>query len=619
MLNPHSRRHLIDALRPPAGYKLDYAIGTTYSLDLIALLTAPLAFTFFDWEADGTRGLPTADPLALLEALRRHADRITIFCDAGRIAIPSDSQQMFAYLECSVIEARAPRGGAFHPKVWVLRFTGTDGTIAYRVLCLSRNLTFDRCWDTMLALDGMLPPNGPVLSNNAPLCAFVAALPAMSVRQNVQESVQEQINQMARELARVPFDVPAGFDMLTFHPLGIADAPLWPFGSHYDRMLVISPFISAGRLGKLGWLGQNNILISRLEELQEFTASALQSYQRIFTLSPESSPEDADTADSDPAQSALVGLHAKLFVADHGDRAHIWTGSANATDAAFTSNVEFLVELTGPGQQCGIEAVLGENRDDGPLGLIALLQPFDPNQPPVLVEPVQQALDDLVEHIRQQIARLDLTAHVTPSTADDVYNIALRLAEGSGFALPADVSVMCWPITRTSLSALPLDPNESTLIDFRDLSFEALTSFYAISVEAMRGVVRSRCAFVLNVPLIGAPENRRERILRTLLKSRDQVLRFLLLLLADDNETLSSLIAETSRGPGQANANGQSLFGIPLFEAMVRALDRDPAKLEHIARIVEDLRRTPEGQQLLPETFDSIWVPIQAAYAGVKI
>ena len=31
------------------------------------------------------------------------------------------------------------------------------------------------------------------------------------------------------------------------------------------------------------------------------------------------------------------------------------------------------------------------------------------------------------------------------------------------------------------------------------------------------------------------------------------------------------------------------------------------------------LRKTPEGQQLLPETFDSIWVPIQTAFAGVKI
>ncbi len=37
---------------------------TTFTLDLVALLTAPLAFTMFDWQdADGR---PQADPLALL-------------------------------------------------------------------------------------------------------------------------------------------------------------------------------------------------------------------------------------------------------------------------------------------------------------------------------------------------------------------------------------------------------------------------------------------------------------------------------------------------------------------------------------------------------------------------
>src|SRR3954462_8482815 len=114
---------------------------------------------------------------------------------------------------------------------------------------------------------------------------------------------------MSSELARVLFDAPAGFDMLAFHPLGIAGAPLWPFGSRYDRMLVISPFISAGRLGKLGRNGQSNLLISRLEELQELTASALRPYRRVLTLSPDSSPEDTDSAESEQAQSALVGLH----------------------------------------------------------------------------------------------------------------------------------------------------------------------------------------------------------------------------------------------------------------------------------------------------------------------
>jgi len=53
MLQPNDRRHLFESLRPPEGYTLDAAIGTTFTLELLALLTAPLAFTTFDW-ADET-------------------------------------------------------------------------------------------------------------------------------------------------------------------------------------------------------------------------------------------------------------------------------------------------------------------------------------------------------------------------------------------------------------------------------------------------------------------------------------------------------------------------------------------------------------------------------------
>jgi hypothetical protein len=43
MLDPHDRASLYEALRPPAGYDLDCAVGTSFTLDLEALLTAPTA------------------------------------------------------------------------------------------------------------------------------------------------------------------------------------------------------------------------------------------------------------------------------------------------------------------------------------------------------------------------------------------------------------------------------------------------------------------------------------------------------------------------------------------------------------------------------------------------
>lgn len=155
MLQPDVRGQLLESLRPPEGYALDYAVAATYSLDLLALLTAPLAFTLFDWEEED--GSLTKNPQALLAAIKRHAHRIAIFSQAGQIALPGSSEPLFYYLEKMVHEVLPPdTRGSFHPKVWVLRFTCDGHPVQYRLLCLSRNLTFDRSWDTVLALDGVL-------------------------------------------------------------------------------------------------------------------------------------------------------------------------------------------------------------------------------------------------------------------------------------------------------------------------------------------------------------------------------------------------------------------------------------------------------------------------------
>src|SRR6266536_1505685 len=102
----------------------------------------------------GGGGLPR---VASLEALRRYADRITVFCQKGHISVPRSHERFFAYLEQSIVEVPAPHDlFTFQPKVWVLRYLPHDGKSAplYRCICLSRNLTYDRSWDTVLVLDG---------------------------------------------------------------------------------------------------------------------------------------------------------------------------------------------------------------------------------------------------------------------------------------------------------------------------------------------------------------------------------------------------------------------------------------------------------------------------------
>jgi hypothetical protein len=125
MLAPGSRHVYLDALRPPLGFSLDLAVGTTYSLDLETLLAVPLGFAMLDWE--NQKGALAKDPVALLHALRRCADRVTVFCQAGRIAVPTRHHPLFAHLEPMIVEANAPDSTAsFHAKTWLLRFLNEE-------------------------------------------------------------------------------------------------------------------------------------------------------------------------------------------------------------------------------------------------------------------------------------------------------------------------------------------------------------------------------------------------------------------------------------------------------------------------------------------------------------
>ena len=632
MLEPRDRRLLLESLRPPSGYTLDCAVGTTFSLDLLALLTVPLAFTFFGWEddADGR----AESPLALLEAVRRHADRISIFCQAGQIYIPKRQQVLYAHLEESVFEVkpRDPRR-VFHPKVWVLRLSAPSEPVLYRLLVLSRNLTFDRSWDVMLVLDGQVADRKYAFAKNHPLGDFVAALPDMAIRP-VSERTRAAIDRVQAEVRRVRFELPEGFEEVRFWPLGLEGAGSWPFGGRIDRLLVISPFVSEFCLGRLTKGGRHDVLVSRSESLDTLDRSCLEPFGSVRVLSDGAYPEPLD--DIDPADEygdpdaegalgvdvALRGLHAKTYIADAGWKARLWTGSANASDAAFHGNVEFLVELVGRKGRCGVDAVLGQTKDN--IGLADLLQEYTPPEEPVGKDSVQEQLEERVNRARRRLAEAGLVATVAPAEGEGEYRLRLRLPRRGTLELPPEIRTRCWPITLQETAAVsvlgtPRDwPEPRVPATFGPLSFEALTSFFAFDLQLAEGSRTASARFVLNLPMEGAPKDRRQRILLSLLGNRDQVLRYLLLLLAEGGLDPQAALLLTRAVAGGGAEDGGGRAGLPLFEALVRALHRGPEKLDQIARLVHDLKETPEGRELLPEGFEAVWEPIWSVRKGLK-
>ncbi|MEJ7787546.1 MAG: phospholipase D family protein, partial [Solirubrobacteraceae bacterium] len=436
MLNTDDRLLLSEALAPPPGHQPDLLVGTTYSLHLSALLSVPLAMTFADWER--VDGAPSTDAVAALEAVRRHAEHITVFCQAGATAATDHPPLVASWLEDVVVPARAPHGGVFHPKVWVARYRPVDGrSPAYRMLCGSRNLTFDRSWDTVLVLDGSVTPRGGRAPATDPLADFVAALPSVATGP-LTPARASAILQLAEELRRVRFAPPDGFHELAFCPLGIAGHRADPFWTRRTRMLVVAPFVGLGRLNAFDTEAQDSVLISRADELDGVATGALKGYSQLFALDEPEPPLEQSAGD----ERALTGLHAKLYIADAGWDSHVWTGSANATTAAFQDNVEFLVRLDGKRNDCGIEATLG--KADDPLSLRAMLIEVPPRDEPGVPDPLIE-LERRLDGIAHDLAERGIVARISPQPAEGHFRVDLHATPAP--ELPADVAVRCWPLT----------------------------------------------------------------------------------------------------------------------------------------------------------------------------
>jgi hypothetical protein len=137
---------------------------------------------------------------------------------------------------------------------------------------------------------------------------------------------------------------------------------------------------------------------------------------------------------------------------------------------------------------------------------------------------------------------------------------------------------------------------------------EALTPFHAFNVSMAEAGRDFTARFVIKNPLVGEPEDRFDHLLRSLLRNKSQVLRLLLLLLAD-------LDAPDGVGGGhpwlqRRVTDGGGTEDFPLLESMLRALGSDPKKLDRVHRLIADLSKTPEGAGLLPAGFQQIWSSI---------
>lgn len=589
-----------EQLNPPPGFEIDAAISTTYSLDLNALLAVPVALCCkgtFDGDLKGER-------LALLEAIGQLKDKVKVYYQKGNISVPPKFNRLFTLLE-PCLEPIVPQGGAFssfHPKLWLMRFIESKPVrkkpeIKYRLLVLSRNLTFDRSWDVAVTLDGQLGRFADQHLETLQWAEFIDEL--------LSESKSFPAGQIVKkELKRVIWAAPDKFtDVRVLVGNEKYGRPVKIEQKKIDETLVVSPFLAStgGDVAALQWLASSspegeNYLFSRAEELNAIGAEKLTDWQCYSInenlVNSEEIHELVDTAEGE--QQKKQNLHAKIIVQQRGRQSFWHVGSANATAAALGDksnesprNTEMMVSMKGPSSKVGPKLLREKWVPAADQGIFVkhvfseLIETDGANQAQLFRRGIHQLI----------CAKWQLNAVMN---GDGEYTLTLKvnLDEALNDSLSVTVKQLAFA-------------GEQTLADvmvWKDVALTNISAFIPVHVklEFKDGLIEKRLIFEADVEIEGG-DDRDQQIVKSMVDTPEKVLNYLTLLLQitpDKGQWLSF------DGDGEGSSGEAFLSGNPILEQLLIVSSRHP---ELLKRIEYSLQRLNVAEVEIPADFQQLW------------
>lgn len=383
----------LDALRPDPGWRTEYALLTSYSADLVALVAALLALAGLDDDrGSGSR-------VDFANAVDQLAGRVRLVTQAGRLVAPSKTPKILAILDRYVREVKSNEAEAsWHPKAALVKQLSDIGKISqWRLWIGTSNLTQHLAWDVGLTLLGGVAGTGIEVSGIPELGHTLAqhsGIPGLSP------------GTVRSELRKVRWDAPPGCTIRSLRLLNQDSTRGLPLGPpKLQKLIVVSPFLDGkvvGQLGKWGDIGTHRTLVSSRPELARLAAQTRKPlggfHELLFLDAPVpdkqsaadvSERENAASLDEEPESR---GLHAKLIYAEGAAHGLLWTGSANATTRGWIGpNTEILAEL--------------EVTRDIAAGLEDFVKSATTVQLDELGEPVEpDQIDERLETARKQVA-----------------------------------------------------------------------------------------------------------------------------------------------------------------------------------------------------------------------
>lgn len=600
MLNPNNDRlDYGEILAPPENHDLDFAVGTTYSLDLDALVGASLAMGLSqEMDSDLVK-----DPLFLLEALRATGDKVALFCQSGQIHVPNHVTSLYILLEKMVFPVKMPRetGSAaypsFHPKFWLIRYQDKGGESLYRVIVLSRNLTFDRSWDITYYMDGK--PMEQETKKNQPIIDFLRFLRTKLPSDENGRAKAKHINLLLKELPKVIFQLEEEeFSDYEFLPTGVRDSEgkiytikkTRLFTDTFDEMFIMSPFLSKSVLedfnGRVDACAKNPklTLITRKMSLRNLKTEDVSNF-KIYVM--KDHIIDGEMAISDDQTGIQKqDIHAKLYMMRKGSNTDLYLGSLNASHNAVCGNVEFMILLHSKDQYLDMDKLtdsLFGNKKDGS---------DNPFQEFLWEDVLNEEGDVESGFLDRAIKELDRCnpRAVVEQEPDGRFSVTVHF--GDCGIDKAKVKIRVKPL----LSNQSLDLRSD--LTFSGLALDRLSEFYVVSASDGNQEIKR----IFLIPTEGIPKDREKAVVKSVVKDEDCFYRYIMFLLEDD-PVLGILDGNFAVGNGTAGSNRQGYQVPALYEKMLRTAATNPEKF----RGIEYLMETVPEDGVIPEDFKKLY------------
>lgn len=606
MLNPNNDR--LDygkVLAPPEGYQLDFAIGTTYSLDLDALVGACLALGL----SEDTDSDLMKNPICLLEALRTTGDKVALFCEAGQIHTPNSVTSLYILLEKMVFQVNtSKRKGitkypSFHPKFWLLRYVNEKNEPLYRVVVLSRNLTFDRSWDITFCMDGKV--NRRKTLKTEPVIDFVAFLVGNLTADDNGKSKQKRMKAVMRELPYVHFELDSKeFEDFEFLPVGIknsrggfhgvedsAFAPLYKDTFH--ELLIMSPFLTGSVIKDFNdrntYINKTDyMLITRAMSLDKLKPEDCSNF-RIFTM--KDAVIDGESAISEEdVQIQKQDIHAKVYMVRKNSDSYLYLGSLNASHNAMYGNVEFMMMLKSKNRYLNLSK-LSDALFDGSED--ATSNPFQEvylsNALPIDKE---QEMQSVLENYIKEISRMKPNAVISKN--EDKYDLTVCFEKYEQCQYMVRIS----PLLSNKIEEL------AETVQFHSLQLTQLSEFYKIAItDGLRTVQR-----VIIIQTEGLPEDREKAVVNSVVKDKECFYRYIAFLLGE-NLVLGAVEANyTAQGSG-AFMNQKEIQIPALYEKMLQTATTAPERFKEIDYLIKAI----SSDGVIPEQFEELYTMFKKA------